>query len=618
MRPLQQAVSARWRFWLLAAALSCVSTAQADEAPPEATDKQPAPVTATADRRDRSDGTGEESPREGISPLGFELPPMLEELIDRMGDELRNGADAAESAAAAESSTAQRTERATARPTTAEAATPAPEGDPETADQTPIDPEPDVRGADALASENGAEDDAATNEEASDSDAALVDAQAVDTVEADDSDEATASTADHAGTTQGATGTNADNQVEAIVDSEPGPIPGGPDDPKLWGPPPPDPAANEFGAVPISLLGSEIKPGNRERLHWTTGQSFSGSVMETPVVVVHGQRRGPRLCLTGGVHGDELNGIEVVRRLAYRVEPQALAGTVIAVPIVNLLGFSRGSRYLPDRRDLNRFFPGSLHGSSASRIANSFFESIIIHCDALVDVHTGSLDRANLPQVRGDLTNPAVLEFTRGFGATAVLHSPGSMGMLRHAASVRGIPSVTFEIGAPLRLQPEEIEHGVQAIETLLNKMGMIEQRRRWREPQAVFYESRWVRVDHGGMLFSDVALGDRVQRGQRLGRVIDPVSNRAADVVSNDAGRIIGMALNQLVLPGFAAYNLGIAASEEQVVTEAALDAAPDDERFLENDQLDEDQRLLEDGDRVPDESMENARRREGDGGRH
>jgi predicted deacylase len=357
---------------------------------------------------------------------------------------------------------------------------------------------------------------------------------------------------------------------------------------ELMGPPPPDPHANEFGASPIALLGAKVAPGSRERLRWTTGQSFSGSVMETPVIVIHGERPGPRLCLVAGVHGDELNGVETVRRLAYAIEPEDLAGTVIAVPIVNLLGFSRGSRYLPDRRDLNRFFPGNPAGSSASRIAHSFFAAVVDNCDALVDFHTGSFDRANLPQVRADLRDPAVVGFTRGFGATAVLHSPGSPGMLRLAASRRGIPAVTFEIGAPLRLQPEEIEHGVQAIQSLMHQMNMVATRRRWTEPQAVFYESRWVRVDQGGMLFSELALGDRVEQGQLLGRVIDPVSNRSNDVRAPEAGRVIGMALNQLVLPGFAAYHLGVASSEEQVVIDAAQETGPDDERFLEYDQLD------------------------------
>ncbi len=370
-------------------------------------------------------------------------------------------------------------------------------------------------------------------------------------------------------------------------------------DPRLLGPPLPDPDTNEYGVAPIELLDGRVAPGSRERLRWTTGQSFSGSVMETPVVVVHGLRRGPRLCLTAGVHGDELNGVEVVRRLAYKIEPEQLSGTVIAVPIVNLLGFSRGSRYLPDRRDLNRFFPGSASGSSASRIAYGFFSQIVVHCDALVDFHTGSFDRANLPQVRADLTIPSVLEFTRGFGATAVLHSPGAQGMLRIAASRQGIPAVTFEIGGPLQLEPEEIEHGVQAIETLMYRMGMSEQRRRWNEPQAVFYESRWIRANQGGMLFSEVKLGDRVRAKQVLGRVIDPVSNHSSQIMAPEDGRIIGMAVNQLVLPGFAAYNLGIAASEEQIVTEATSSLDPDDERYLESEQLSEEGGRPEDQDR-------------------
>lgn len=392
---------------------------------------------------------------------------------------------------------------------------------------------------------------------------------------------------------------------EAMGPVEPDGVTRPPDDPAAFGPPPPDPEANEFGVSPMSILNVRVLPGTRERMSWTTGQSFSGSVMETPVIVVHGIKPGPRLCLTAGVHGDELNGVEVVRRLAYKIDPEALSGTVIAVPIVNLLGFSRGSRYLPDRRDLNRFFPGSPYGSSASRIAHSFFRAIIRHCDALVDFHTGSFDRANLPQVRGDLTIPAVVEFTRGFGATAVLHSPGALGMLRYAASGQGVPAVTFEIGGPLRLQPDEIEHGEQAIETLMHTMGMSESQRRWGEPQAVFYESRWVRVDQGGMLFSEVALGDRVRGGETLGRVIDPVSNRAADVRAPEDGRIIGMALNQLVLPGFAAYHIGVAASEERVVNEAEQGTAVGDERFMEYDQMDEDSGSQRGPDRDEDEPL-------------
>ncbi len=338
-------------------------------------------------------------------------------------------------------------------------------------------------------------------------------------------------------------------------------------------------AALPPGPQPIAILGRVFEPGARGEARWQVGESFDGTTVETPVIVLNGAQPGPRLCLTAGVHGDELNGVEVVRRLVNDTDPKTLRGTVIAVPIVNLLGFARGSRYLPDRRDLNRFFPGFAQGSAASRMAFSLFRQVIVHCDALVDFHTGSFDRSNLPQVRGDLRNERVLAFTRGFGATPVLHSPGSRGMLRLAATDHDIPAVTFEVGAPYRLEPDKIDFGVQAIKTLMHQMGMTPHFRLWSEPQATFYESKWVRVDEGGMLFSSVELGDRVREGQRLGKVIDPIRNREYEIKAPFAGRVIGMALNQIVLPGFAAYHLGIETTEAAAAAEAErprLDADP------------------------------------------
>jgi hypothetical protein len=330
----------------------------------------------------------------------------------------------------------------------------------------------------------------------------------------------------------------------------------------------------EGGAIePLSMLGQAIAPGKRAELRWVSGQSFDGTVVTTPVIVAHGATAGPRICLTAAVHGDELNGIEIIRRLMNELDPASLSGTVVGVPIVNFLGYARGSRYLPDRRDLNRYFPGSPNGSAASRIAHSFFNDVLTHCQALVDFHTGSFDRKNLPQVRGDLRIPAVLEFSRGFGATAVLHSPGARGMLRRAAVERGIPAITFEVGSPMRLEPAEIDHAVQALHTLLHKMGMTHSFRIWAEPQALFYAAKWVRSDAGGMLFSEVNLGDRVRVGQRLGKVVDPVQNSERAIVSPVQGKVIGMALNQIVLPGFATYHIGVQTDEQQMREAAAND---------------------------------------------
>ena len=335
----------------------------------------------------------------------------------------------------------------------------------------------------------------------------------------------------------------------------------------------------------FTILGQRVEPGTRQRVMWRAGTSFIGDPMDVPIVVIHGKQPGPVLCLTGGIHGDELNGVEVIRRVMSTLDAAEVVGTVVGVPIVNMAGFSRGSRYLPDRRDLNRFFPGNPNGSSASRLAHDFFTRIVKGCTAVIDFHTGSFDRANLPQVRGDMRIPRVVELTRGFGATAVLHTPGAVGMLRRAATDHGIPSVTFELGAPVRLEPTEIEHGVTAIETLLNNFGMTERVRMWREPQPIFYESRWVRAPAAGMLFADVALGDRVRQGQRLGRIINPLNDETRELVSPIRGRILGMALNQVVLPGYAAFHIGYEASEAQVIRDASSAPTP----TVETERMDE-----------------------------
>jgi predicted deacylase len=314
------------------------------------------------------------------------------------------------------------------------------------------------------------------------------------------------------------------------------------------------------------LLDSEVPPATSTRLSWSPEQSFDAIATPTPVLVVNGAKRGPVLCLTAAIHGDELNGIEIVRRVLYDLDPDKLSGTVIGVPIVNLQGFRRATRYLPDRRDLNRFFPGNPDGSLASRIAYSFFTEIIDHCEALVDLHTGSFNRTNLPQLRADLSNADVVGLTRGFGSTVVLHSDGSDGTLRRAATDRGIPAVTLEAGEPARLQEREVEHGTKGVLTLLNELDMYSKVTFWGTREPVYYRSRWVRADKGGVLFSEVELGERVVADQVLGTITDPISNVQSTLRAPSGGRVLGMALNQFVMPGFAAYRLGIETPERDV----------------------------------------------------
>lgn len=322
--------------------------------------------------------------------------------------------------------------------------------------------------------------------------------------------------------------------------------------------PPEQPEPQQEEASTLALLGSEVSPGTATRLAWAPAIQIAGLSQPTPVLVVNGAKPGPNLCLTGAVHGDELNGIEIIRRTMYDLNPDKLSGRVIGVPIVNLPGFQQGSRYLPDRRDLNRHFPGSTSGSLADRIAHSLFESVIRHCDMLVDIHTGSLKRTNLPQLRADMNNPDVAAFTRGFDRMAVVHSTGSAGMLRYAAVEAGIRAVTMEAGESLRIQEQQIKAGVNSLISLMDKEGMISRMFVWGDPEPVYYDSEWVRAENGGILFSEIKLGDKVGEGEILGYVSDPITNEQHPIRSRSDGRIIGMAVDQVVMAGFAAYHVG------------------------------------------------------------
>jgi predicted deacylase len=348
----------------------------------------------------------------------------------------------------------------------------------------------------------------------------------------------------------------------------------------------------------LNVLGTDIGPGESHRLHWVAGETSYGSKLETPVYVIRGIHPGDTLCLTSAIHGDELNGIEIVRKLVSEISPRKLHGTVIGVPIVNLLGFTQGSRYLPDRRDLNRYFPGNPNGSSASRIAFSFFEDIVRHCDFLIDLHTGSLNKTNMAQVRANLEIPAVVEFTTKFGSTAVLHSRKLRGNLRSEATNHGIPAVALELGEPGSLQQEHVAEGVKIIETVLSGLDMTHRLWEVGESQPIFYSSRWVRVNSGGLLISKVDVGERVWEGAVLGAMVNPITNESVDVVSPYSGRVLGMALSQFMLPGYAAFNIGIVADKEGAVDAQAVECEDRDMQLDPGSEeydcsLDEDQNI-------------------------
>jgi predicted deacylase len=308
---------------------------------------------------------------------------------------------------------------------------------------------------------------------------------------------------------------------------------------------------------PLEILNSTVKPGEKARLSFIEEQSFIKEALDIQVLVARGKQPGQTLCLTAAVHGDEINGVEIARAVFESADPETLAGTLIAVPIVNVWGFRSHNRYVADRRDLNRAFPGSQTGSLPGRIAFYLFKHVILHCDALVDLHTGSDERINLPQIRADLDNPAVLELATRFDVGIVMAGAGPAGSLRSAANAAGVTSIIYEAGGPGRFEANEIKRGIEGVTNLMEYLGLIGSPPPTPDPQRVFRRTKWVRAMGGGIFLTDLALGDPIQKGDELGVVTDPITNQKFPIVAPIGGTLVGMAYPQVVLPGFGLFHI-------------------------------------------------------------
>lgn len=310
---------------------------------------------------------------------------------------------------------------------------------------------------------------------------------------------------------------------------------------------------------PVEVVGRTIAPGTSERFPFIPDQSFEASYLNTPIFVARGIDEGPTLCLTAGIHGDEINGVEVARRAFAETDPQKLIGTLIALPAINSEGVRAGNRYLTDRRDLNRAFPGRAGGSIAALIAGALTTRILVLCDYLVDLHTASDQRGNLPQIRADLDNDAVRALAIHFGRGLVIGGAGPAGSWRRSAVDAGVPAIIYEAGEPLRFQEEEIVHGMEGVHNVMAYLGMIDAPLATIVEDRVFTRSTWVRAGNtqAGFFFPDVSLGAKVNKGDHLGRIIDPFTDREHNITAPRSGELIGLAVARPVLSGYGLFHL-------------------------------------------------------------
>jgi len=304
-------------------------------------------------------------------------------------------------------------------------------------------------------------------------------------------------------------------------------------------------------ATSFDFAGEAIPAGTRRHFQLPAGRLPSGTELDLPVEVVHGARTGPIMWLSGAVHGDEVVGVEIIRQTLEALDETAMAGTVIAAPVVNVFGFVTGSRYLPDRRDLNRSFPGTARGPLAGRLARLFVDRVLEIADFGIDFHAGSDDRTNLPQVRGNMDDAETRRLALAFAPPIMVHAKTIKGSLRHTALKLGKRVLLFEGGEPRRFSDEAIAAGVSGTLRVLQAASMIDEAPASRSTVRESRKTRWVRAPRGGIFRLERTLGDVVEKGARLGVITGPSGREGAEVTARIAGVIVGHAVNPLVHQG-------------------------------------------------------------------
>jgi predicted deacylase len=312
----------------------------------------------------------------------------------------------------------------------------------------------------------------------------------------------------------------------------------------------------------LTIGAHEILPGETKNIHYKISESYLGRSIIIPVRVISSKQSGPIIFLTGGIHGDEMNSIAIIKDLMNKVT-SLKKGILICIPVVNIFGFHENNRYLPDRRDLNRCFPGSEKGSLADRLAYKLFNEIIVKCNFGIDFHTGAFPRTNFPQIRADLSDPKIEELARAFAAPIILNGKGSPKTLRSSASRQGCPTIVYEAGEVNKFEKEPIRTGVKGIKNALKHFGMIPGEVR-KEQDIVINQHHWIRSNSGGLLRLKVQPGGLVKKGDLLALCENLFTLESEEILSPYRGIIVGLTLRPAIQPGEPVCNIGVVSKKQ------------------------------------------------------
>ncbi|MFC6865154.1 succinylglutamate desuccinylase/aspartoacylase family protein [Halomicroarcula sp. GCM10025817] len=310
-------------------------------------------------------------------------------------------------------------------------------------------------------------------------------------------------------------------------------------------------------ATPFTYDGGRVDPGEIQNVRYTVSETYMGDAVRMPVTIVNGERPGPTVFLSAAAHGDELNGVEVVREVAQEWDHDDLAGTLVCLPVLNVPAFIAQERYLPIYdRDLNRSFPGQQDSTSAKRMAHRIFRNFLEPCDLGLDFHTSTRGRTNMLHVRADMSDPDVARVANAFASNLIIASEGPEGSLRREASRVGTPTITIEMGEAHRFQRELIDSALESVRSVLAEFGVLESEVvRWPGWRAVVEngsgDKTWLRADAGGLVDMHHERGGIVYEGDTICTITNPFKTETTDVTAPFTGLLVGVLENPLVYPG-------------------------------------------------------------------
>lgn len=310
-------------------------------------------------------------------------------------------------------------------------------------------------------------------------------------------------------------------------------------------------------ATPFTYDGGRVDPGETQNVRYTVSETYMGDAVRMPVTIVNGERPGPSVFLSAAAHGDELNGVEVVREVAQEWDHSTLAGTLVCLPVLNVPAFIAQERYLPIYdRDLNRSFPGQADSTSAKRMAHRIFRNFLAPCDLGLDFHTSTRGRTNMLHVRADMGSPEVARVANAFASNLIISSEGPSGSLRREASHAGTPTITIEMGEAHRFQRNLIDRALESVKSVLAEFGLLESEVvQWPGWRAVVEngegDKTWLRADAGGLVDMHKQRGELVYEGETICTITNPFKTETTDVTAPFTGLLVGVLENPLVYPG-------------------------------------------------------------------